>query len=112
MESGYLVSGELDHHTSEELRTKMEEKILRGTVQNIVLNGEKFKHQEMQGLVQVLFSLISWLSDQDEHYISTPSADKLQIDQIQMQKVLLKQEKPDICLEIMVLASKVIQLTQ
>lgn len=48
------LSGELDHHTAEELRTKMEEKILRGTVQNIILNLEHLHFMDSSGLGVIL----------------------------------------------------------
>ena len=48
------LKGELDHHTAEHLRTKMEEKILRGSVQNIILSLEHLHFMDSSGLGVIL----------------------------------------------------------
>jgi stage II sporulation protein AA (anti-sigma F factor antagonist) len=48
------LRGELDHHTAEQLRTKMEEKILRGSVQNIILSLEHLHFMDSSGLGVIL----------------------------------------------------------
>ncbi|RXT13837.1 anti-sigma F factor antagonist [Ammoniphilus sp. CFH 90114] len=48
------LSGELDHHTAENLKQQMEEKILKGNVQNIVLSLEHLHFMDSSGLGVIL----------------------------------------------------------
>lgn len=48
------LRGELDHHTAENLRQQMEEKILKGQVQNIVLSLEHLHFMDSSGLGVIL----------------------------------------------------------
>ncbi|RKD25643.1 anti-sigma F factor antagonist [Ammoniphilus oxalaticus] len=48
------LRGELDHHTAENLRRQMEEKILSGHVQNIVLSLEHLHFMDSSGLGVIL----------------------------------------------------------
>ena len=55
--SGVLIvrlRGELDHHTAESLRQQMEEKILKGQVQNIILSLEHLHFMDSSGLGVIL----------------------------------------------------------
>ncbi len=48
------LSGELDHHTAEKLKQQMEDKILKGNVQNIVLSLEHLHFMDSSGLGVIL----------------------------------------------------------
>lgn len=48
------LSGELDHHTAEKLKQQMEDKILKGHVQNIVLSLENLHFMDSSGLGVIL----------------------------------------------------------
>lgn len=48
------LSGELDHHTAENLKQQMEEKIFKGNVQNIVLSLEHLHFMDSSGLGVIL----------------------------------------------------------
>ena len=48
------LRGELDHHTAEQLRQQMEEKIFKGTVQNILLSLEHLHFMDSSGLGVIL----------------------------------------------------------
>lgn len=48
------LRGELDHHTAENLKLQLEEKILKGNVQNIVLSLEHLHFMDSSGLGVIL----------------------------------------------------------
>jgi len=48
------LAGELDHHTSEELRTKVSEKLEQGRIRHIVLNLEHLTFMDSSGLGVIL----------------------------------------------------------
>ena len=48
------LRGELDHHSADELRQQMEEKILKGNVRNIILSLEHLHFMDSSGLGVIL----------------------------------------------------------
>ncbi|CAL6029503.1 Conserved_hypothetical protein [Hexamita inflata] len=79
--------------------------------QDIQIDIKQYQQKDMQDLFSVLIGLVIYLSDQ-QGLICTPVKSKLQVDEIAMQKLLDKQSKPDLCLELLILSSKIINISQ